>query len=258
MRKCCLLPLPKKHCYFSFLPFHNDNCLFCTFYLSLCNSSIRFSHPLYPFQSCRVAGAYPSCHQVKSYGSPLQGQHRENNIHDDVSSSLKRTAILNCPSVFGERWSTPDNHKKILDTVFFLNVAAVCSICSLFIHPSIHFLYPLNPSVGSQGGWSLSQRSSSERRGKPWTGRQSITGPHRDKRDKQPCTPSLTPKDNFKTPINLTCIFLDGGRKPEYKYISFLQMHVYHYCVSLFIIIQNNDKYCPEYSPDKPQTSKYA
>jgi len=24
------------------------------------------------------------------------------------------------------------------------------------IHPSIHFLYPLNPSVGSRGGWSLS------------------------------------------------------------------------------------------------------
>ena len=32
------------------------------------------------------------------------------------------------------------------------------------IHPSIHFL-PLNPSVGSRVGWSLSQQSSGERRG---------------------------------------------------------------------------------------------
>ena len=40
-------------------------------------------------------------------------------------------------------------------------------------HPSIHSLYPLNPSVGSRGGWSLSQQSSGERRGTPWTGRQS-------------------------------------------------------------------------------------
>ena len=61
------------------------------------------------------------------------------------------------------------------------------------IHPSI--FYTVNPSVGSRGGWSLSQQSSGERRGTPWTGRQSITGPHRDKRDKQPHT--LTPKDNF-------------------------------------------------------------
>ena len=25
--------------------------------------------------------------------------------------------------------------------------------------PSIHFLYPLNPSVGSQGGWSLGREA---------------------------------------------------------------------------------------------------
>jgi len=40
------------------------------------------------------------------------------------------------------------------------------------IHLSIHFL-PLNPSVGSRWGWSLSQQSSGERRGTPWTDRQS-------------------------------------------------------------------------------------
>ena len=80
-------------------------------------------------------------------------------------------------------------------------------------HPSIHFLYPLNPLVGSLGGWSLSQLSSGERRGIPWTGRQSITGPHRDKRDKQPHTLLRT---ILESSINLTCMFLDGGRKPEY------------------------------------------
>ena len=62
----------------------------------------------------------------------------------------------------------------------------------------IWYLFFLNqtPPVGSRGGWSLSQRSSGERRGTPWTGRQSITGPHRDKRDTQPHT--LTLKDNFR------------------------------------------------------------
>ena len=80
-------------------------------------------------------------------------------------------------------------------------------------YPSIHLLYPLNLSGGSWAGWSLSQRSSGERRGTHWTGRQSIAGPHGDK---QPHTLTLTPKDNLESPINLTCMFLDGGRKPEY------------------------------------------
>jgi len=63
------------------------------------------------------------------------------------------------------------------------------------LHSSIHFLYPLHPSFRSRWGWSLSQRSSGERQGTPWTGRQSITGPHRDKRDKQPC---MLTEDNFR------------------------------------------------------------
>ena len=28
---------------------------------------------------------------------------------------------------------------------------------------------------------------------------------------------TLTPKDNLETPINLTCMLLDGGRKSEYS-----------------------------------------
>ena len=65
------------------------------------------------------------------------------------------------------------------------------------IHPSI--FYRLIRRSGRGGGWSLSQQSSGERRGTPWTGRQSITGPHRDKRDKQPHTLTLTPKDNLES-----------------------------------------------------------
>ena len=55
-------------------------------------------------------------------------------------------------------------------------------------HPSIHFLYLLNPTVGSHGG----QRQTTSN------------------------TLTLTPTDNLETPVNLTCMFLDGGRKPEY------------------------------------------
>ena len=38
---------------------------------------------------------------------------------------------------------------------------------------------------------------------------------HRDKRDRQPCT--LSPRGNLETQINQTCMFLGGGRKPEYR-----------------------------------------
>ena len=32
----------------------------------------------------------------------------------------------------------------------------------------------------------------------------------------KPCTLTVTARVNLKSPINLTCMFLDGGRKPEY------------------------------------------
>ena len=81
------------------------------------------------------------------------------------------------------------------------------------IHPSIHFLYPINPSVGLRGGWSLSQRSSGERRGTPWTGRQSIT--ETNETNNHTRSHSLL-RTILESPISLTCMFLDGGRKPEY------------------------------------------
>ena len=55
----------------------------------------------------------------------------------------------------------------------------------------------------------------SSHRGTSCTGRQSITGPHRDKQDKQPHT-LIVLGTILESPINLTCMFLDGGRKPEY------------------------------------------
>ena len=34
--------------------------------------------------------------------------------------------------------------------------------------------------------------------------------------DKQPSTLTVTPMVNLESPINLVCMFLDSGRKPEY------------------------------------------
>ena len=34
--------------------------------------------------------------------------------------------------------------------------------------------------------------------------------------DTQPCTLTLTPRDNLESPINRTCIILDGRRMPDY------------------------------------------
>ena len=63
--------------------------------------------------------------------------------------------------------------------------------CSLINNPSIHFLYPLNPLVMWRGGWSLSQRSSGERRA---IQRQTIT--------------HTLLRTSLETPINLTCMFI--------------------------------------------------
>jgi len=79
----------------------------------------------------------------------------------------------------------------------------------IFIHPPIFYTHckvvwwlapsPIPAVIGREAGYT-------------WTGRQSITGPHRDKRDKQPHT--LTPNDNLETPVNLTaCLWTVGGSR---------------------------------------------
>ncbi|MED6278283.1 hypothetical protein CHARACLAT_022171 [Characodon lateralis] len=52
---------------------------------------------------------------------------------------------------------------------------------------SIHFTV-LFSHGGSRGSWCISPAVYGQ--GTPWTGRQSITGQHRHKQDKQPCTQS--------------------------------------------------------------------
>ncbi|MED6270905.1 hypothetical protein CHARACLAT_014901 [Characodon lateralis] len=70
--------------------------------------------------------------------------------------------------------------------------------------------------VGRGEAGAYFQQSMGRRRGIPWTGHQSIAGQHRHTQVKQPCTHSVIPKGNVERPINLTVMFLDCGRKPEY------------------------------------------
>ncbi|MEQ2161336.1 hypothetical protein GOODEAATRI_008685 [Goodea atripinnis] len=67
----------------------------------------------------------------------------------------------------------------------------------------IHLLYCLFQ-------WVMGKlvQSTGEKQGTPWTGCQSIAGQHRDIQDKQPHTPSFTPKSNLERPINLLCFGL--------------------------------------------------
>ncbi len=82
------------------------------------------------------------------------------------------------------------------------------SLLFVTVHPSIHYL----SSLSFAGLWS--QLSLGEQRGTPWTGRQSVTGP--TYRDRQPLTLTFTPTGNLESPVNLTCMSLGCGRKPEY------------------------------------------
>ena len=66
-------------------------------------------------------------------------------------------------------------------------------------HPSIFYTRLIRRTGRGGAGAYPSGR---ERRGTPWTGRQSIAGPHRDKK---PHTHSLQ-RTILETPANLTCI----------------------------------------------------
>ena len=77
------------------------------------------------------------------------------------------------------------------------------------------------------GAWSLSQRSSGERRGTPWTGRQSITGPHRDKQPHTRSHPLL--RTILETPINLTCMFLGLIQYYWILKLNWMKPHLVHH-----------------------------
>jgi len=87
---------------------------------------------------------------------------------ESSSQKVSCCKVLVCTAHSGKRLN------QIYNTFTWTSPVFMCKKKAEY-NPSIHFLYPLNPSVGSRGGWSLSQRSSGERRGTPWTGRQSIT-----------------------------------------------------------------------------------
>ena len=80
-----------------------------------------------------------------------------------------------------------------------------------YLHPSIHFLYPLNLSVGSWGGLEpipavIGREAGYTLYRSPVHHRSTQTNNH---------ARSLL-RTILESPINLTCMFLDGGRKPEY------------------------------------------
>jgi len=75
------------------------------------------------------------------------------------------------------------------------------------IHPFIFYTHLLQFRVAG-GGWSLSQLSLGERQGTPW-----MSVHHRATQRQTNIT--LTPREDLESHFNLTCIFLDGGRKPE-------------------------------------------
>ncbi|MED6295035.1 hypothetical protein CHARACLAT_027280 [Characodon lateralis] len=81
-------------------------------------------------------------------------------------------------------------------------------------NPSTYFTYLSLHGHGGAGAylqWSLGKKWDTA-----WTGHQSITRHQRYTQDKQPCTHTHTFKSKLETPINLTVMFLDCGRKLEY------------------------------------------
>ena len=80
-----------------------------------------------------------------------------------------------------------------------------------FNYPSIHFLYPLNPSVGSRGAGAYP--SGHRARGGVQPGQ--VASPSQGHKETNNHTHSLL-RTILESPINPTCVFLDGGRKPEY------------------------------------------
>ncbi|MED6246073.1 hypothetical protein ATANTOWER_012399 [Ataeniobius toweri] len=95
-------------------------------------------------------------------------------------------------------------------------------IRKISIHPSI--FYTRFFCTGLRESWCRSPAVyGRELRGggTSWTGRQSIVEQHRDTQDKQP----FIPKGNLERPLNLTVMFLDYGRKPEYPERTHKCMH---------------------------------
>ena len=102
-----------------------------------------------------------------------------------------------------------------------LNIYFCCISFTFDFHPSTFYTHLIHFSCHwARGGVHPGQVASP------------LKMPHRDQ---QPHTHTLTPRVNSESPINLTCMFLTGGRKPEYPerthtYTGRTQNHELPYC----------------------------
>ena len=128
-------------------------------------------------------------------GQDIHRRKQQDLLHGQENNSkkqypAKRRNSLGGKDIIMQVYHEGNNAQRQIQTAHH-NKKYKDKICCQNIHPSIFYTCLIHQS-SRRGGWSLSQQSLGERRATPWTGHQSITGPHRDK---QPHT--LTPKDNF-------------------------------------------------------------
>ena len=84
-------------------------------------------------------------------------------------------------------WQTENGVLSLPELVFLVCVAYMISYHKVFYFVHTSSIHPSSiPTKAYPNGHQVRT---------PWTGHQSITGPHRDK---QPHTLTLTPKDNFR------------------------------------------------------------
>jgi len=128
------------------------------------------------------------------------------NIQDDCH--LSRSGL---PSKF-----TPRSDRAMLRETAKKHKSYISDSTCLSKDPSIHSLYLLYLTQGSEGARASPRYHWARGDGTPCTGRQSITGPHRDKQGKNhPHSHSL--QGSFvESAVNLSCMFLSSRRKLEY------------------------------------------
>lgn len=107
-----------------------------------------------------------------------------------------------------------ENLKKCL--AHYFSKVFISEIYNTNIIKSIHQLHPLRVTgVWGWNDWSQSDPLTlGERLGTSWTGRQSIT--ELTCRDKQLFMLRFTSTGNSESPVTLTCMSEDCGRKPEH------------------------------------------
>ncbi|MEQ2238732.1 hypothetical protein ILYODFUR_036242 [Ilyodon furcidens] len=85
--------------------------------------------------------------------------------------------------------------------------------------------YTASSIVGHGGAGAYLQQSMGERRGTPWTGRQSIAGQHRDIQDKQPSTHSFSSRANLERSVNTHVFGLPAVSRTQDLLVARQQCH---------------------------------